>query len=80
MTTCTLALEAECSLTAAFMVLLGSEGLKIPGLDETVGGQVKYAPIPIGLPELVLFECAERRGPAASANRRGDCRSNLDGT
>ncbi|MDP9105524.1 MAG: radical SAM protein [Candidatus Eremiobacteraeota bacterium] len=42
------------TLTAAIMVMFGSDGLRIPGLD-TVSGQATHGPIPLGFPELILL-------------------------
>ena len=47
-------LEKNCSLTAAMMLMLGSDGLRIPGLD-TVSARAKHGPVPLGLPELLLL-------------------------
>ena len=41
------------TLTGAVMIMLSSEGLRIPGLD-TVAGQVKHGPVPLDLAGLLL--------------------------
>lgn len=49
------------ALTAAFMLVLAADGLRLPGLD-TISAQPKYAPIPIGLPHLLLLGALRRGG------------------
>jgi len=47
--------DQQCSLTRAFLVMLTSQGLLIPGLDDAVGGQERHGPVPLSLPELLLL-------------------------
>lgn len=49
-----LRIDQERRLTAALMIMLGSDGLRVPGLD-TVSAQAKHGPVPLGLPELLLL-------------------------
>lgn len=59
-------LDEPRSLTAAVLVMLGSEGLRIPGLD-AVGGELRYGPLPLALPELLLLVELERGGQCSLA-------------
>jgi radical SAM superfamily enzyme YgiQ (UPF0313 family) len=50
------------TLSRALMVLLVSDGLRIPGMD-TVSGQPEHGPVPVGLPELLLIARASAGAP-----------------
>ena len=60
-TTNALVFDQERSLSAALMVMLNSEGLRIPGLDP-FSGRERFAAIPLGIPELHLLNALRRGG------------------
>ena len=63
---CSLILDDERALTRALMVMLSTEGLRIPGLD-TISGQEKHGPVPLVLPELLLLNELRRGGRSMAA-------------
>jgi hypothetical protein len=69
-------LDEPRALSAALLVMLGSEGLRIPGLD-AVGGELRHGPLPLALPELLLLaelghgECTLRVVADAVAHASG---------
>src|SRR5262245_22687303 len=58
--------DEERSLTGAVLVLLGSEGLRIPGLDP-VACLERHGPVALGLPELLILNQLRLGGRPMSA-------------